>query len=96
VKIRVTGYMRFKGVIGNQVSIVLEIEKPTLKDAFIALSLQYGKEFEEMVFDPHNKELKRSVLVLLNGQPYMNLRDRLNSELRDGDEIVLSPLMVGG
>jgi len=96
VKIRVTGYMRFKGVIGNQVSIVLEIEKPTLKDALIALSLQYGKELEDMVFDPCNKEVKRSVLILLNSQPYLNLTDRLNSELKDGDEIALCPLMAGG
>ena len=96
MKIRVTGYMRFKGVIGSQVSIVLEIEKPTLKDALIALSLQYGRELEDMVFDPSNKEVKRSVLILLNGQPYLNLKGRLNSELKDGDEIAFCPLMTGG
>ncbi len=88
--------MRFRSVIGDQGSIVLEIEKITLKDALITLSLQCGKELEDMVFDPHTKELKRSVLVLLNGQSYMSLRDRLNSELKDGDEITLSPLMAGG
>jgi hypothetical protein len=47
---------------------VLEIEKPTLRDALSALSRQYGQKFEEMVFDASNKELKRSDLVLVNGE----------------------------
>ena len=96
MKISVTGYMRFKAVVGSQISIVLEMEKPTLRDALSALSRQHGQTFEEMVFDPSNKELRRSVLVLLNGQSYLNLRGRLNSELKDGDEIVICPLMAGG
>ena len=96
MKILVTGYMRFKAMVGNQIPIVLEMEKPTLRDALSALSLQYGQTFEEMVFDPSNKELRRSVLVLVNGQSYLNLRGRLNSELKDGDEIALCPLMAGG
>jgi MoaD family protein len=96
LKIIVTGYMRFKAVIGNRLPMVLEMEKPTLRDALSTLSQQYGKEFEDMVFDPYSKELKRSVLVLLNGQPHLNLRDRLNSQLKDGDEIALLPLMAGG
>jgi molybdopterin converting factor small subunit len=96
MKIVVTGYMRFKAVIGDQVPLVLKMEKPTLRDALNALSRQYGKEFEDLVFDPLNNVVKRSVLVLLNGQPYLNLSGRLNSELRDGDEIALCPLMAGG
>lgn len=88
--------MRFSGVIDSRVALVLEREKPTLKDALIALSLQYGKKFEDMVFEPYNKEVKRSVLILLNSQPYLNLAERLDTQLRDGDEITLTPLMVGG
>jgi MoaD family protein len=96
LRVIVTGYMRFKSVIGNQVSVALETEKPTLRDVLNTLSQQFGKEIEDMVFDSSRKEVKRSVLILLNGQPYLNLRDRLNSPLKDGDEIALLPLMAGG
>jgi MoaD family protein len=96
MKIRVTGHMKFKAVMGNQVSVVLEIEKGTLRDALEALSRQYGERFENMVFDPQTKKAKRSNLILLNGQSSLNLRHGLGSELRDGDEISLLPAVVGG
>ena len=83
-------------MVGNRIPILLEMEKPTLRDALSALSLQDGQTFEEMVFDPLNKELRRSLLVLVNDQSYLNLRGRLNRELNDGDEIALCPLMAGG
>ena len=96
MKIKVTGYVKFKAVMGNQVPMVLEIGKGTLRDALEALSSQYGKKFENMIFDPQTKEVKRSNLILLNGQSYLNLRHRLGSELKDGDEITLLPVVAGG
>jgi len=96
MKIKVTGYVKFKAVMGNQAPMVLEIGKGTLRDALEALSRQYGKKFENMIFDPQTKEVKRSNLILLNGQSYLNLRDRLGSELKDGDEIALLPAVAGG
>jgi MoaD family protein len=96
LKIRVTGYSKFKAVMGNRVPAELEMEAGTLRDALELISKRYGKKFEEMVFDPQTREVKRSNLVMLNGQSYLNLRGGLRIELKDGDEIVFMPALVGG
>jgi len=36
------------------------------------------------------------VIILLNGQPYVNLGKRLDSELKDDDEIALGPALADG
>ena len=96
MKITVTGYQKFKALMGNEGHVVLEMEKGTLRDALEALSRQFGEKLENMLFDPRTKKLKRSNLILLNGQSHLNLRDRLDSELADGDEIKFMPPVVGG
>jgi molybdopterin converting factor small subunit len=96
VNIQVTGYLKFRGLIGNGASLALEPEKATLGDALEVLCSRYGERFESALFDPSTKEIRRSNLVLLNGQPYINLRKRLDTELKDGDEITLSPVLAGG
>ena len=82
--------------MGDGVSLEIETEEATLRDALKVLSNQYGKSFENMLFDPLTKEIKRSNLILLNGQPYINLGKRLDSELNDGDEITFCPALAGG
>ena len=96
VKIKVTGYGKFKGLIGGEVSLELEAERATVREALEVLCNQCGEGFESTLFEPSTREIKRSNLVLLNGQPYINLARRLDSELEDGDEITLGPVLVGG
>jgi len=94
--VKVTGYLKFKALIGNQFLLELETEKATLRDALMLLSRRSGKKFEEMVFDPQTKEIKRSNLILLNGQSYLNVLNPINTELKEGDEITLLPIVAGG
>ena len=96
VKIKITGYLKFRGLIGNEVSLELETEEATLRDALEVLCNQYGERFESFLFDPSTREIKRSNLILLNGQPYINLSKRLDSKLQDGDEISFRPVLTGG
>ena len=96
MRIKVTGYLKFKGLIGDEASLELETEKATLRDALKVLCNQYGKRFESILFEPLTEEIRRSNLILLNGQPYINLGKRLNTELKDGDEITFSAVLTGG
>ena len=96
MRITITACGRFRGLVGSEVSLELETERATVRDALNALCHQYGGVFESTLLDPSTKEIKRSNLVLLNGQSYINLARRLDSELQDGDEITLGPVLVGG
>lgn len=96
MKISVIGYAKFKGFMGKHGPIVVEIEEGTLRDGLEALCQRFGKKFRELVFDPKTKAVKRSNLILVNGQSYLNLRERLQIELKDGDEITFLPTLIGG
>jgi molybdopterin converting factor small subunit len=96
VKIKITGHGKFKGFMDGEVSLQLEAERATVREALEVLCHRYGQGLESTLFDPSTKEIKRSNLVLLNGQPYINLARRLDSEVKDGDEIRLLPVLVGG
>jgi MoaD family protein len=96
VKIRVSGYLKFRGLIGDEATLELEAEQATLRDALKMLCNQHGERFDSILFDPSSGEPRRSNLILLNGQPYINLGKGLDTELKDGDEIALSPVLAGG
>ena len=64
------------------------------KNAESLAALTYARK--SILFDASTKEIKRSNLVLLNGQPYINLGKRLDTELKDGDEITFSAVLAGG
>ena len=96
VRITVTAYGKFRSIMGSEVSLELEANRATVMDALKALCDHYGERCESFLFDPSSGEIKRSNLVLLNGQSHINLARRLDSQLEDGDEITLSPVLVGG
>ena len=96
VRITVTAYGKFRALMGAEVLLELEAERATVRDALKALCVRYGGGFESTLFDHSTREIKRSNLVLLNGQTYINLARRLDSPLQDGDEITLGPVLVGG
>lgn len=96
MKIEVSGYLRFRGLIGSRISLELETEQATLRDALTVLCSQHGERLESILLDPSTKEIRRSNLVMLNGQPHMGLGKRLDTELKDGDEIALCPVLAGG
>ena len=96
MKIEVATFGKFRGFVGGEVALELEARTVTVRDALNALCNQFGEGFESILFDPATKEIKRSNLVLVNGQSYINLPGRLDSELEDGDKIALGPVLVGG
>lgn len=96
MKIKVRAYLKYRSLIGDDISIELSEDRVTLKDALGELSQRYGEKFDDLVFEQQNSGLKRSAMVLINGQSYMNLKDGLNAELKEGDEIQLLPVLAGG
>ncbi|KKM16336.1 hypothetical protein LCGC14_1686860 [marine sediment metagenome] len=55
---------------------------------------QYGRKIRKSFVDSQGK-LENHAIILVNGRNHLFL-DGLDTKLRDGDEIVLSPPIVGG
>ena len=96
MKIKVTEHVQFRAFIGDHVILALESKKTSLRDILHILCEKYGKRFEEMLWDTRTEKIRRANLVMLNSHPCMNLRDGLDSELKEGDEITIIPMLTGG
>ena len=55
---------------------------------------EYGKKLRKSFVDPSGS-LESHVVILVNGRNYLFL-DGLNTKLKDGDQIVISPPLIGG
>ena len=66
----------------------------TLEDVIVQFMSEYGKKIRKNFIDSQGN-LETHVVILVNGRNYLFL-DGLNTKLKDGDQIVISPPLIGG
>ncbi|HDI12402.1 MAG TPA: hypothetical protein ENF63_02280 [Candidatus Bathyarchaeota archaeon] len=94
VRVKLTGIL--KG-ISKKESVTLNFEKPVaLKEVIFRLAEMFSSEFKSALIDSELKSPRPNALILLNGKEVGVLPRRLESEVRDGDEIVIIPVTHGG
>jgi len=67
----------------------------SLAELFEKLATDLGKPFNPEVYEPAKTEVKPTFMVLLNGIVIGQLNG-LNTKLKDGDVMVIMPLVTGG
>ena len=93
VKVRFLGILRqFSGK--NQVLVKLE-KSPTVRKTIEKLTEGFSSEFRRTLVDPELEDPRPNALVLVNGKE-ISVLDGLETEVKDGDEIVLVPVSHGG
>ena len=90
------GYLKFRGFFGEGMSLEFDTESTTLGRALEAACERCGDGLRNAVYDSATRDIKKSNLILVNGQPCTNRGKRLDVVLKNGDEIVLLTLMAGG
>ncbi|MHA2394667.1 MAG: MoaD family protein [Promethearchaeota archaeon] len=65
-----------------------------LGDLIDQFMLEYGKKIRKSFLTPQGR-LETHIVILVNGRNYQFL-EGLKTELKDGDEVVISPPLVGG
>ena len=66
----------------------------TLGELINQFMQRHGKKIRKSFVDSSGN-LESHVVILVNGRNYLFL-DELNTKLKDGDQIVISPPLVGG
>jgi len=91
--------VEYLGFIRNMLSKKneeLELREGTsLKELLSQLSERYGADFKKQVYEPGQKDVKYGFVVTVNGV----LMDQLNgveTQLKNGDHVILMSLMSGG
>jgi len=96
MKISVKGFLIFKRFLDSQNGLEIHIPETTLENALILVGEKLGDEFCRLLFAGNSRKVKTSNQILLNGQNYLNLRKKMHTPLKDGDEIILLPMVTGG
>lgn len=69
-----------------------EIEMPTLKSVLLELS----KRAKFTVFNPKNQEVHGDFKVYLNGVEYDGLPSGIDTEIKDGDKVEVTMVILAG
>jgi molybdopterin converting factor small subunit len=84
-------------VFGTELSlkrpISLDLESPTLRDVLAALRKHQEGPWQRILKE--NLSLQEGCVVLVNGRNIASL-EKLETKIRDGDEITFTVLVAGG
>jgi molybdopterin converting factor small subunit len=70
----------------------IEIEMPTLRKVLLELS----KKTKFSIFAPKNEEVHSDFKVYLNGVEYEALPHGIDTELKDGDKVEITMVILAG
>jgi len=94
MKITVKFFTSLREITGKKED---EIQSPsiiTIEELLAHLSKKYGKEFTEYIFDEKGK-VRTYIQILINGRS-MNVLQRFETKLKEGDTVAIFPPVGGG
>ena len=71
------------------------IEGAPLSELLSKLATDFGKQFTQDIYEPSAKDVKTMFTVMVNGI-VMGQFNGVDTKLKDGDNVILMPLMTGG
>ena len=74
-------------------SVTLDLESPTLRDVLVALQLHHEGPWRRIVKEDFS--LQEGCVILVNGRNIASL-EKLETKIRDGDEITFTVQVAGG
>jgi len=93
VKVKLLGV--FRGLSGRD-QHPLDLEKPAVvREVIQKLVESFPPEFNRVLIDPELNDPRPNALILVNGKEVGVLKG-LETEVKEGDEIVLIPISHGG
>ena len=78
----------------KELSVELD-EHSNVKNLLEALFRKFGNGFREKIMDPNSNQLKHHWVVMVNGNNINSLQ-KLDTSLKNGDEVLIFPPVAGG
>ena len=96
MEIRVESFLTLRKAMDGQASLEIEAEGLTIRQLLEKLCNRFGENLRNMIFDPEAQRQRQGINILINGRHYRHMPHRLDSELKDGDEVCIFPIIAGG
>lgn len=88
------GYIKQTIGARQEESVMLEAGA-LVRDLLCILATRYGEPFKKDVYDPKTGEMKATHILSVNGV-LLNQFNGLETDLKDGDCVVVLPVVTGG
>jgi molybdopterin synthase sulfur carrier subunit len=94
VKVEFLGHVR--NVIGSNREEEVEIsEGSSIADLLAMLSEKYGEPFKKAVYEKSGADVKSNYIITVNGY-LLNQLNGVETKLKNGDQVILLPIVSGG
>ena len=94
VTVEYLGYIK-QALNAEQSELITLRDKATVEDLLTLLAEKHGDAFKKAIFDPKEAEMKPHHILAVNGLLINQLGD-LRAKLKDGDHLVVMPVVTGG
>jgi len=94
VKVEYLGHI--KSILGSRREEEIDIkDKSSVSDLLMELCRKHGESFKEAVYEAGGKDIKSNFIATVNGY-LLNQLSGLETKLKNGDHVVLMPIVSGG
>jgi molybdopterin synthase sulfur carrier subunit len=94
VTVEYLGYI--KQTLGTEQGERMELKNDALvSDLLTLLAEKHGEPFKKTIYEPKGLDLKPHYILAVNGL-LLNQLNGIETKLKDGDRVVLMPVVTGG
>lgn len=96
LKVRVEYLGHIKNILGNKRIEEVEIaDNSSVTDLLTALSEKHGEPFKKAVYESGGADVKSNFIATVNGY-LLNQLSGVKTKLKNGDHVILMPVVSGG
>jgi len=96
VRVKVEYLGHIKNMLGSRREEELEIQDDSsIGDLLVLLSEKHGESFKKALYEAGGKDIKSNFIATVNGY-LLNQLNGVETKLKNGDHVVLMPIVSGG
>ncbi len=96
MKVTVDYLGHIKSLLGVAQAETVELrDDASVRNLLVRLAEKNGEPFTKAIYEPGASDLKGSFILTVNGL-LLNQLNGIDTKLRDGDRVVLMPIVSGG
>lgn len=94
VKVEYLGHI--KKLTNNTRQEEIDVKSPAaVTDVLMILTEKYGAPFKKAIYEPKASDVKSNYIITVNGY-LLNQLNGVQTKLKDGDHVILLPIVSGG
>jgi len=96
LKVKVEYLGHIKNILGSRREEEVEVEAgSSIRDLLVVLIGKHGESFKKAIYEAGGKDIKSNFIATVNGY-LLNQLSGVETKLKDGDHVVLMPIVSGG